>query len=214
MHVVIFANGTIDNPESIRHYLAPCDLMLCADGGTRHAHALGVRPDVVVGDMDSLDQDLRDELGAVGTEFLAFPAAKDETDLELALLYAVERGATQITVLGAWGGRIDHELGNVLLLAHPGLAGVAVRMVSGRQEITLIRRELTLYGDPGDLLSLLPIGGHASGIVTAGLRYPLRNERLCLGPARGISNVFVSPDPVVRLRSGLLLAVHTRCSRP
>jgi thiamine pyrophosphokinase len=214
MHVVIFANGTIDNPESARHYLAPCDLVLCADGGTRHAQALGVRPDVVVGDMDSLDQDLRGALEAVGTEFLAFPATKDETDLELALLYAVERGATEITVLGAWGGRIDHELGNVMLLAHPGLAGIAVRMVSGEQEIVLIRHELTLHGDPGDLLSLLPIGGHASGITTAGLQYPLRNERLYLGPARGISNVFVTPDPVVRLRSGLLLAVHTRRSRP
>jgi thiamine pyrophosphokinase len=98
------------------------------------------------------------------------------------------------------------------LLVHPRLQGIDVRVLSGDQEILLIRREAIFRGMPGDLLSLLPIGGDALGITTRGLAYPLNDEPLYFGPARGVSNVFTIPEPSVCLRSGLLLAVHTRCS--
>lgn len=211
MDVLVFANGTISDLESASSYVRSADLVLCADGGIRHAQALRIRPDVVIGDMDSISVTARAELEATGAVFVSYPARKDETDLELALLYAVERGATRITVLGARGDRIDHELGNVLLLAHSGLRGVDVRLVSGAQEVVLVRRELTLHGSQGDLLSLLPIGGDACGITTSGLEYSLHEETLYLGPARGVSNVFAEETATVRLCSGLLLAVHTRC---
>jgi len=212
MQALVFANGALPHPEVARHLAAQADLILCADGGAHHARSLGMRPHVVIGDMDSLAPNLCAQLRDAGTQFLVYPACKDETDLELALLYAVEQGATRITVVGARGGRIDHELSNLLLLAHPQLAGVDVRIVSGDQEIILIRREATFRGSSGDMLSLLPFGGDVHGITTSGLEYPLCDETLYFGPARGVSNVFAVPEPSVRLSSGLLLAVHTRRS--
>jgi thiamine pyrophosphokinase len=172
--------------------------------------SLGVRPDVVIGDLDSLPNDLRSELEGGGVELLTYPAHKDETDLELALLHAVNLGALHITVVGARGGRIDHELANYLLLAHPRLEGVDARIVSGDQEVTLVRRRASFHGRPGDLLSLLPVAGDACGVTTSGLEYPLNDGTLVFGPARGVSNVFVEANSSVCLRSGMLLAVHTR----
>jgi thiamine pyrophosphokinase len=169
---------------------------------------------VVIGDLDSLPEGMRAELEASGAKFVPFARAKDETDLELALLYAAEHGARQITVLGARGGRLDHELGNLLLLAHPRLESIQVRLLSDNQEASLVRQEATFQGASGDLLSLLPIGGDAGGITTHGLAYPLNDDDLYFGPARGVSNVFTTPEARVRLRSGMLLAVHTRCSLP
>jgi thiamine pyrophosphokinase len=210
--VLVFANGEIGDLDRVWRYVPTVDLIVCANGGSRHACALGLCPHVVIGDMDSLPGSMRAELEVTGTKFISFPRAKDETDLELALLYAADQGATRIAVLGARGGRVDHELGNLLLLVHPRLRGIDVRVLSGDQEILLVRRETTFHGMPGDLLSLLPIGGDALGITTQGLAYPLNDEPLYFGPARGVSNVFSVPEPSVRLRSGLLLAVHTRRS--
>ena len=214
MHVLLLANGAVEDPEQVRQHAGKADLVVCADGGCRHAQALGLRPQVVVGDLDSLAPEAQATLEAEGVDFVVHPRAKDETDLELGLLYAVERGATEITVLGAWGGRIDHTLGNVFLLAHPRLAGIDVRIVSATQRVVLVHQEASFRGSAGDLLSLLPLGGDVQGITTTGLAYPLRDEALVFGPARGISNVFTGGTATVRLRSGLLLAVHTLLSTP
>jgi thiamine pyrophosphokinase len=207
MHALVFANGDLGDtaqPQDV-------DLVLCADGGFRHAKALGIRPDVVIGDLDSLPDREREALETHDVCLVRHPRAKDETDLELALLYAAEQGAQQITVLGVRGGRLDHELGNLLLLVHPALRGTDVRLRAGGQEAMLIAGERVLSGKAGDLLSLLPVGGDAHGITTEGLEYALRDETLRLGPARGVSNVFVDQVVSVRVRSGLLLAIHTWC---
>jgi thiamine pyrophosphokinase len=210
MRVTVLANGDIAHTDIVHRYTKGVDLVICANGGANHADAAGVRPDVVIGDLDSLSPELRAKLETQNAELVVHPANKDETDLELALLYAVQQGATQITVLGALGRRIDHELGNLLLLAHPMLKGIDVRVASHVQEISLIRDDKVFDGTAGDLLSLLPIGGDAVGITTRGLEYPLDDETLHFGPARGVSNVFTTAQPRVHVRSGLLLAVHTR----
>jgi thiamine pyrophosphokinase len=206
MHALVFANGNLGDtacPHDV-------DLVLCADGGVRHANALGIRPDAVIGDLDSLPDREKEALEGRGVYLIRYPRAKDETDLELALLYAAERGAQRITVLGVRGGRLDHELGNLLLLAHPALCSIDVRLRDGVQEAMLVAGERTLNGQEGDLLSLLSIGGDVHGVTTQGLEYALHDETLRLGPARGVSNVFINSTVVVRVRSGLLLAVHTR----
>lgn len=210
MRAIVFANGELGTRATVSACLEHVDLVICADGGTRHALALGLVPDVVIGDLDSMEDSTRLHVEPFGTRVLAFPRAKDETDLELALLYAVEQGATEIVVWGAQGGRIDHELGNLLLLAHPRLTGVDVRMCCGDQEVLLVRDQVMLEGQVGDLLSLLPIGGDAHGVSSSGLEYTLEDETLWFGPARGVSNVFVSSTACVRVRDGVLWAVHTK----
>jgi thiamine pyrophosphokinase len=143
---------------------------------------------------------------------------KDETDTELALLEAVRRGATRITLLGAVGGpRVDHELANVLLLAREELAGVPVAILDPRARISLVDArgrtiERQLPGALGAPISLLSIGSPGPRVRTSGLRYPLHDERLALGPARGVSNVRTEPDASIRVRDGRLLIVETPVS--
>lgn len=184
------------------------DLLICADGGTNSALARGWRPDIVVGDMDSLDDNAVAYLRSCGCELIRYPRAKDETDLELALSEAVQRGATNITVLGALGGRIDHTLANILLLALPALSEVSVRILEGDTEIVLVRGETEIRGRVGDTVSLIPIAGDAVGVTTEGLEWALHGGTLRFSLARGVSNVMISRTARIKLREGLLLAIH------
>jgi thiamine pyrophosphokinase len=212
MRAVIFANGMIENPkkEAVR-WVDPEGLVVAADGGTDHALDADVTPNVVIGDQDSLIPSVRQELRQRGTVFREHPPAKDETDLELALCWLAERSdVDQIVVLGGLGGRPDQTLANLLLLAMPTLEGVDVLFVDGGWTIRLIRPEqsLRLDGSPGDRLSLIPLGGAAEGVRTTGLAYPLDDETLRFGPARGVSNVVETSVITISLRRGLLWCFH------
>jgi len=207
MKAVIIANGQIHDGDFYRSLVAPTDLVICADGGVGNAFALGLQPQVVVGDLDSFDESLRSRLEKMHCQFIVHPTRKDETDLELALRYAIDIGVGEILILGALGGRIDQTLANVLLLALPELRSVQARILDGRQEVFLIRDEALVEGQVGDTLSLLPLTEQVTGIHTEGLEYPLKNGTLYLGPARGISNILTARQVRVRIGQGLLLAV-------
>lgn len=211
---VIIANGLPPDEATARRWLQPDDdsthvRLICADGGARIALALGFTPDVVVGDLDSLDEAALARLKAMGCRFVVYPAAKDWTDLELALKLAVQEGAAEIVILGALGGRLDQELANILLLLLPELQDISTRIVDDRQEIFVARDQAEIAGQSGDVVSLIPLGGDAEGIVTEGLLYPLSDEPLLSGPARGVSNVMTASVARVALRSGTLLIVHS-----
>lgn len=184
-------------------------LLIAADGGARVAFALGLSVRVVIGDLDSITADELALLEGAGARVLRYPAEKDETDLELALLYAAGQGATRIRILGAMGDRLDQTISNLYLLALPALAGRDVRIVAGRQEAYLLPAGGVIMGAPGDTISLLPLNGPAHGVRTEGLEYPLRGEDLIFGPARGVSNLMNGTTARVTVESGLLLVVHT-----
>ncbi len=207
---VILANGDRPDREMAQRYAGRADLLIAADGGARHALALGLTPHVLIGDLDSLGAEQQTRLRAAGTEFIVHPPAKDETDLELALLYAVEQGADPIVVLGALGGRLDQMLANVLLLSLPALDGRDVRIVDDSQSAFVVRDAATLTGRPGDTVSLIPLGGAARGVTTDGLLYALDDGTLPFGPALGVSNAMTGQRATVCVRDGLLLCVHIR----
>lgn len=186
------------------------DLVIAVDSGLLHARAWGWPVDLLIGDLDSLAQAGATEAAASVAEVITAPPAKDETDLELALAAALGRGAHEVFICAALGGRTDHLLANVFLLARQDLAGLAVALVAGRESLRLLRAGETLHlaGAAGDLLSLIPAGGPATGITTEGLLYPLTGETLALGQARGVSNVFTQPAAAVTLRTGYLLVYH------
>lgn len=208
-HVVIAANGSYAHDKRLLSCVGGADLIIAADGGANWLVQHGITPDVLIGDLDSVaDQVLADlEGGACRIE--RYSPNKDETDTELALLEAVALGATRITLVGVLGGRVDHELANTLLLLMPQLDGLDVTIYDGKSYLCLVKGERTLAGAVGDTLSLIPLGGDVLGIMTSGLQYPLRNEPLYVGPARGVSNVFTAPHVRVACRQGTLLAVHT-----
>jgi thiamine pyrophosphokinase len=195
---------------------ADAGLVVGADGGATKAIAAGLRPDLVVGDADSLGSVGLAAVRAAGIPVELAPAAKDESDLELALLAAVARGATRLTILGALGGaRFDHAVANLLLLAHAALAGRPAVLLDGTTRVRLLDASrapaaAVLAGSVGDLVSLFAFGADALGVATDGLAYPLSDEPLRAGPARGLSNVRSGPLARVSLRSGRLLVVETR----
>jgi len=192
--------------------------VIAADGGLVRARALGLRPDIMVGDLDSIAPALLAAAEADGIPVRRARTDKDESDAELALLEALARGATRITVLGAFGGpRLDHALANVWLLAHPALRAADVILLDAGARAFLVQAPgpgggpLTraLPGAIGATVTLLPFGGDVTGVSTRGLAYALRDEPLVVGPARGLSNVRDSADAAVTIRSGRLLIVET-----
>ncbi len=209
---LVFANGDLNDGIAVQSTLAVADSaqIIAADGGAQLALACGCVPDVVVGDMDSLPDDVLVDLQARGALIVRHPPEKDETDLELTLLYAVRSGAEWIRILGAVGSRIDQTLANIYLLSLDGLHDRDVRIVSGKQTFWLAEPGTHgLHGVAGDTLSLIPLTGDVTNIRTEGLDYPLRGETLRFGPARGVSNVFSGESARVTFDSGLLMVVHT-----
>ncbi len=207
---VIFANGEVADPIAVRARLHSSDWLIAADGGLRHLQALGLAPHLLIGDMDSVDPPVREALERQGTQVLLFPADKNETDLELALLHAQAQGARDLLVVGAFGGRLDQTLANLALLVLPELRECTTWLTDGRTDAMLVRGTLRLQGNLGDGVSLLPLGEEARGVRTTGLRFPLHGETLQAYRSRGISNEMTGPAAEIALDSGLLVCIHSR----
>jgi thiamine pyrophosphokinase len=192
------------------------DVVIAADGGATRLGSVGRRPDLVVGDLDSLAADAKKELERAGVAFEIHPDEKELTDAELALDAAVKRGADEIVVVGAFAGaRLDHMVGNLLLLAHEDFAAIDVSLVTERATFRALLGPgiLELEGAPGDWVTLEPLSEVARGVATDGLRYPLRHEELVRGSTRGVSNELTERRGSVEVGDGLLLvAVTTRRS--
>jgi thiamine pyrophosphokinase len=208
MYVVIVANAPDADLAPYQAQLAAADMLIAADGGAEALLRVNVAPQLVLGDLDSVRPASLEALAARGTEIRRFPREKDETDLELALLAAAERGATAIDLLGALGGRWDHTLANIALMNHPALRGCHVRILADRQTLFLVRDTAELHGRHGDTVSLLPLTPTVEGVTTAGLLYPLTDATLHYEQARGISNVLLNPPGRVSITGGLLLVVQ------
>ena len=211
MRAIIIAAGQAQSSIDLQDWVQDGDLIIGADGGAAQAMRWGLWPHLVIGDMDSLPNETRQSLEDHGCRFVIHPRAKDETDMELALTYAAQQGADEIVVLGALGGRLDHTLANIFLLILPELEGIRVRIVDGNQEVRLVRagEAANIEGKPGDLVSLLPLGGRACGVSTLGLAWALNDDTLDLSFTRGVSNVMTSPVAHIEMEKGLLLVLHS-----
>ncbi|MCP3955162.1 MAG: thiamine diphosphokinase, partial [Desulfobacterales bacterium] len=199
-----------------RKHVPPDALIIAADGGAEYCRKLDLVPDVIVGDMDSLERDSATIAAFKDTEIIRHPTRKDATDLELAIRLALARGAQSLIILGALGGRWDMSIGNLFLLALPELAKISVRLVDGPQEIVWLtgKKTAVFHGDQGDTLSLIPTCANVSGITLEGLEYPLEKATLAYGTSRGISNVLKSKRASVALDSGTLVCILIHKSQP
>jgi thiamine pyrophosphokinase len=207
MEVLVFAGGDALDPRW--HDVLPRDaFVIAADSGLEHVRALDLRADLVVGDFDSVDAATLEQARRDGTAVESYSTDKDATDLELALRAAQRQGANRVTIVGAGGGRLDHFLANVVLLAHADWTGFTLQAYVGHAHVHVVRRMVELHGPVGSLVSLLPVGGPARGVRTAGLRWPLADEDLRHGSTRGVSNEMTSDVATVTLREGVLLAVQ------
>jgi len=207
--IILFANGDLPHPEKDRSFVRPDDFILCADGGTRHALALGLTPDLIVGDLDSVDAQTVARLRGAGVEIRQFPRDKDYTDLELALLAARDLHPNDIILLGALGGRLDQTLANIFLLASSDFSDLDIALVSGPERAWVVRDEIVVTGRPGDIVSVLPLTPDVSGLTYhSGLRWRLEDARLPFGSSRGVSNELTAAQARIALRSGVILVIH------
>jgi len=210
MNCVIFSGGKIDDYEYLKKYLDKADFIISADSGAYHCRMLGIKPDVMVGDFDSIDGCDFNALKDTGTEVIRYPAEKDMTDSELAVEIAVSKGCSRVILLGATGSRLDHSVSNIFLLKKLLDSNIEGIIANEKNEVRLIRDNITLKREDGVFVTLLPISGDAAGVTTRGLYYPLENAVLAVGSSRGVSNQFSEDEAYVEVKNGLLLVIISR----
>ncbi len=209
-HVVVVSGGA--EPDlRVAKRLGAMDLVIAADSGLSHAASLGLAVSTAIGDFDSVNSVVLSQAEALGVEIVPYPINKDATDLELALELAVQRGATEVTVVsGGPGDRLDHFLGEISVLTASFLANCTVSGWFGATKVSVIRPNgaFAVMGSPGDLVSLLPVTPEVTGVSTTGLQYALFEATLHAWRTRGVSNVLLNESAVVTVRGGVLLCVQ------
>ena len=188
--------------------VAPAATVIAADGGLQRAYALGLGVDAVIGDLDSTTEEALARAEREGARIVAYPTAKDATDLELAFDEALALAARRVLLIASAEGRLDHVLASLLLLGSERYAGLELDARVGEAHVHVVRTHRLLNGEPGELVSLFALGGPAEGVTTRGLEYALEGETLEPGSSRGVSNVFVSPEASVTVARGTVLAVR------
>jgi len=207
---VVVCGGAIHDYSWLRARISaldPCRI-ICADVGARHCLRIDVDPEVVIGDMDSLEPAMVENLARRGTRIDGYPPEKDETDTQLALQYALSLEPEEIRIFGALGGRIDHTLANMSVLKIALDQGVPARLVDEWCEILMIRGSYVLEGEEGQTVSLFPFSTAVTGISLQGFAYPLDNNHMEIGRPYGISNVLTGNQGVISLDEGILLVIH------
>lgn len=204
--VVVFAGGDPIPPSAVSD-LPVGAFVIAADSGLDRARESGFDVDLLVGDLDSISSEGRQEAEDQKTEIERHPVYKDATDMELALQAARRQGARRVIVIGGHGGRQDHYLANALLLPSPAFADLDIEWRAGRARLYAVHDSLELGGTVGSSITLLAVGGPVGGVETCGLRWNLNGENLEAGSTRGVSNEFRAEQAAISVESGTLLVV-------
>jgi thiamine pyrophosphokinase len=208
--IVIVSGGEIRNSAGFAKSVASVGrrLLICCDSGARHLSAAGIIPDVLLGDMDSIDAALIAEYRRLGVTIVELPPDKDFTDTALALDYALGLKPQQVDIWGALGGRFDHALANVLLLLKGKDAGVRVRLLDEYSEMFIAGETAQFEDAAGCLVSLIALSPAVQGVTLAGFQYPLADETLSMSESRGISNIINEPVATIQVGKGNLLVMR------
>ncbi len=208
--IFIVAGGELGNPVFLREQAAVVKpaAVIGVDRGALHLQAAGIAPTLIIGDMDSLDEENVRRYEAQGCRFIRYPREKDETDTELALGEAFKMTPAEVWIWGAMGFRIDHTLANLSLLVRGGEQGVEVKLIDEWCEVLLVTGRMVLDGEVGQTVSLLPFAGDVSGVTLSGFEYPLTRAVLTVGRPRGISNRLTARRGIIEVETGCLIAVR------
>jgi thiamine pyrophosphokinase len=204
----IFLNGEYAKSEPLLSLIGSDPLVIGVDGGTCHLATFDLKPHIIIGDLDSIQETELAGFISSNTQILRYSPEKEETDFELALDHAILYGCREILVFGALGGRSDQMIANILLPL-TFLDKADIRLLNGTEEISYITTRSTISGKANEIISLIPISGDVYGVSTSGLRYPLNLETLSLGKSRGVSNELTGDRSTITVSSGILICVHT-----
>lgn len=210
MKACILLNGKVDNLNFLKKEIQKekYDYIICADGGANFLYKLDIAPSYIIGDLDSIDFNVKDYFEKKGVDFKKFPSRKDETDAQLCIHLAKELKVNNVDILGALGGRIDHTIANINLMYYIKNLGINPVLKTEKEYVYIVNNEsLCILGNKGDTISILPIKDDAKGITLEGLEYPLNNATINFGNPIGISNVMSSNKCRIKVKSGNLLII-------
>ncbi|MDD5773972.1 MAG: thiamine diphosphokinase [bacterium] len=204
---VIIGNGEIDDPEIIKNALRKSDIIIAVDGGYEHINKLPLKPDYLIGDLDSIKNLPKNNLS---TRIMKYPRQKDETDTEIAIQFAIKNKASEILLFGMTSmSRIDHSLNNIFLLECLAEKGIINTLfVNSFTRLSVVKGHIKIYRKNGHLISLIPLSRKVKGITTSGLKFKLKNDLLSRDKARGISNIITSKEGKINFRDGILLVIQ------
>lgn len=206
---VIFANGRPSDLPENRRFITPDDFIIAADGGANHALELNIQPHVVIGDMDSITPENLQKLTTANVELKRYPVKKDQTDLELAIDYAIKAGFSSIKILTAFGGRLDQLLANIFLITRPEWQHIHFEMADYPQQGWLLHAgvTLTINGEIHDTLSVIPLTEQITGLTLTGVEWPLERAQVQRGSTLTISNTLIKAEITTHLQTGTALVL-------
>ncbi len=207
LKVLIVGGGPVHLPQLERELMAKPDLVIAVDYGGSYFDEMGILPQVLLGDFDSLSKTVLSQMAASDVEIISFPTHKDYTDLELALDFALTKEPEEIRILGGLGNRLDHTLGNIGMLVKPLSKGVKAHLLDEFHDIFLISDFIRIRNNPGWAISLIPLSQKVTGVTTTGLLYPLTNAELYLDSGRGLHNEFTEETASIKVHEGTLIIV-------
>ena len=210
--VIIIANGEIEDLRFYRSVITEEDFIICADGGSYLAYLLGIRPDMIVGDVDSIDKELIEKFRKSNSDIIIakFPKNKDKSDLELALERAVILKPNEIIILAGLGKRIDHELTNILLMLGQKEYLYKIKFLSNNSELFTLSKNTVIKNKKGKVLTLIPLTAVIKNVNTDGLKYEIKNKNLMWGNSLTLSNIIMKKEAKIEHDGGILICVITQ----
>lgn len=207
MKVTVVTNGHIENMNILKSAIENSNYIICADGAAKYLMKLNIYPNILVGDLDSINKDAFRWIENGGVKVQRFPVKKDMTDTELAVEFALEQSPSTITIVGAIGSRMDHSLGNIMLLYKIHKMGIKANIINEINHITITDSTLNVEGKIGQTISVIPISGDVKGVTLEGLEYPLTNHDIDMGSSLGISNRFIKDRATISVKEGTVLVI-------
>lgn len=211
MRVCIILNGEINNYDKTKEIILreTYDCIIGADGGCNHLYKMDITPKYIIGDLDSINKNIIDYYKSKNVLFKTYPSHKDETDSEICVHLAKELKAKEIDFYASLGGRIDHTLANIGLMYYAREMGIQSRIITSEEEISIIKNEeITLHGEKGDIISVIPIMADANNVSLKNLEYPLNNVKIGYLSSLGISNVMLEDECNIKIEDGYALIIR------
>lgn len=215
LRALIVVNGLIKNPRLIMdllsnyYHFSNRYLIICTDGAVKNCLKLKLFPEIVIGDMDSINEKDMEILKSCGNNvtYIKSHIRKDESDAQLALEYAVDNKINNILLAGALGKRTDHSLANIFNIASDKFKNMDIKIIDDNYEISILRKSAEIEGTVGNILSMFSLTPVTYFVSTDGLEYKLENEELLFSPVRGLSNIFRKKTARINIKDGILLLV-------
>ncbi|WMJ82091.1 thiamine diphosphokinase [Clostridium sp. MB40-C1] len=210
MKVVIISGGDPPSYSLISKELKEASYLICADSGANCLREYNISPDILMGDFDSIDEEVLNYFTNKGCEIIKYNPEKDYTDTEIAVNKAIELGCDEIVFLGCTGTRVDHVLGNLGMLLKCLRKNITSYIKDNNNIITITDKPIALYGEEGKTFSLAAYYNNVHNLTIIGAKYPLNKFYLEVGSPITISNEFLDEEVKISFDKGILLVIYSK----